>query len=171
MIPHHQVAIDMCKLMKPFTKNHFLQSIYRDMIYNQTSEINYMENLLRHLPNMSAVNSEVMFRDSELKTLLSLNKYSKPKNYVCDPLFFDPHNHAEHMKHMKQSDRSFLEHMISHHQVAIDMSKRLLQYTINPSLTKLCYDIIISQRSEIFTMNHLLDYLITYDLDFLPITL
>ena len=28
-----------------------------------------------------------------------------------------------HMKHMKVNDRSYLEHMIPHHQVAVDMSK------------------------------------------------
>ena len=128
------------------------------MIYNQTSEINYMNNLLRNIPNIGSYN-EIIFRDTDLKHHLSLYKKSKPKKYVCDPLFFDPDNHAEHMKHMKHTDKSFLEHMIPHHQVAVDMSKRLLQYTTNPSLTKLCYDIILSQRSEIFTMNHLLEYL------------
>ena len=34
MIPHHQLAIDMCKLMIP-TKSKTMQNIYRTIIFNQ----------------------------------------------------------------------------------------------------------------------------------------
>ena len=33
------------------------------------------------------------------------------------------------MKNMKLDDKMYIEHMIPHHQVAVDMSKRLLLYT------------------------------------------
>jgi uncharacterized protein (DUF305 family) len=60
------------------------------------------------------------------------------------------------MKGMKITDRSYLEHMIPHHQVAIDMSKRLLLHTNNSYLIDFCRKLIIEQQSEIYMMNNLL---------------
>ena len=62
-----------------------------------------------------------------------------------------------HMKHMKVNDRSYLEHMIPHHQVAIDMSKRLLLHTTNSYLINFCKNLIVDQQYEILKMNQLLD--------------
>ena len=56
MIPHHQVAIDMCELMKPISKHAKLQNIYRTMIFNQSMEILFMKNLLKSLPKISGFN-------------------------------------------------------------------------------------------------------------------
>ena len=57
---------------------------------------------------------------------------------------------------MKVNDRSYLEHMIPHHQVAIDMSKRLLLHTNHSYLMEFCRKLIIDQQGEIYTMNNLL---------------
>ena len=61
-----------------------------------------------------------------------------------------------HMKHMETTDKSYLEHMIPHHQVAIDMSYRLLKHTQNDFMKGLCYDIIREQQYEILKMNEML---------------
>ena len=55
------------------------------------------------------------------------------------------------------SDTEFLEHMIPHHQVAVDMSKRLLLHTNNSYLIDFCRKLIIDQQGEIFLMNDLLN--------------
>ena len=55
------------------------------------------------------------------------------------------------------SDHEYLVHMIPHHQVAIDMSRRLLMYTNNSYLMSFCRELIINQQGEIFTMKHLLE--------------
>ena len=47
--------------------------------------------------------------------------------------------------------------MIPHHQVAIDMSKRLLLHTNNSYLIDFCRKLIIDQQGEIFLMNDLLN--------------
>ena len=60
------------------------------------------------------------------------------------------------MKHMEITDKSYLEHMIPHHQVAVDMSKRLLLHTNNSYLIQFCRQLIIDQQGEIFYMNNLL---------------
>ena len=57
---------------------------------------------------------------------------------------------------MDLTDESYLKHMIPHHQVAIDMSKRLLLHTNNSYLLYFCRKLIIDQQGEIYTMNNLL---------------
>ncbi len=73
-------------------------------------------------------------------------------------------NH-QHMKHMKPnsnpctdklSEIDYLTHMIPHHQVAIDMSKRLLLHTNHSYLMDFCHKLIIDQQGEIYMMNNLL---------------
>ena len=167
MIPHHQVAIDMCNMMIPISKSKTIQNIYRTIIYNQNIEIMLMNQVLHNIPNVSN-NYNVILRDNKFITSISYNKKSKPTNYYCDPLFFKPNDHSEHMNHMKHTDKSFLEHMIPHHQVAIVMSERLLKHTNNTHMIRLCYEIITAQRGEILQMNYILDYLNKNKLDFLP---
>ena len=77
-------------------------------------------------------------------------------NTYCDPHFFEPEKHMEHMKHMKLTDKMYIEHMIPHHQVAVDMSKVLLQNTNNDFMIYLANRIIKSQQDEIVLLNNLL---------------
>ena len=69
----------------------------------------------------------------------------------------------KHMKHMEINDKSYLEHMIPHHQVAINMSKRLLLHTNNTYLIDFCRKLIYDQEGEIFYMNNLLESINLYD--------
>ena len=61
--------------------------------------------------------------------------------------------------------------MIPHHQVAIDMSEKLIKITRNPIMIELCREIIWQQKYEIQIMNSVinklpnkLDYLQNYNL-------
>ena len=53
----------------------------------------------------------------------------------------------------KLTDLEYLEHMIPHHQVAIDMSDLLIPKTNNPTILHLCRDIIRKQEYEIWEMS------------------
>ena len=55
------------------------------------------------------------------------------------------------------SDHEYLVHMIPHHQVAIDMSRRLLLHTNHSYLLVFCKGLIIEQQGEIFYMNNILN--------------
>ena len=167
MIPHHQVAIDMCKLMIPISKSRTIQHIYRLIMFNQNIEILLMKTVVNNIPVVSN-EDKVIYRDTKFLTSLSHNSKSTVKDYVCDPLFFKPNDHSNHMKHMKHTDKSFLEHMIPHHQVAVVMSNRLLKHTNNTHLTRICYEIISAQREEILQMNYILEYMNDKKIDFLP---
>ena len=167
MIPHHQVAVDMCNIMIPISKSKTIQHMYRNIISNQNIEIMLMNQVVNNIPVVSNENNTI-YRDSDFITSLSYNSKSTPEDYICDPLFFKPNNHEEHMKHMKHTDKSFLEHMIPHHQVAIVMSNRLLKHTNNTHMIRICYEIITAQRSEILKMNYILDYLNHNNIAMLP---
>ena len=54
------------------------------------------------------------------------------------------------------TDSEFLKHMIPHHQVAIDMSKRVLIYTVDPNIIYLAREIIFTQPDEILFMENIL---------------
>ena len=156
MIPHHQVAIDMSNLLIPHTKNAFTLHLCRDIIRKQSYEIWEMELMKKQLSE--TIVSDDKWSKENVKT--KMDKYSpklsKSGDGSCNPLFFKPNDHAQHLKHMKINDRSYLEHMIPHHQVAIDMSRRLLLHTNHTYLINFCRNLIIDQQGEIFTMNNLL---------------
>ena len=156
MIPHHQVAIDMSIMLIPHTNNPITLHLCRDIIRKQSYEIWEMNMMKNNI-------SETLFDEKKgnidtFKT--NLERYeplqSKSKDGSCNPLFFKPNDHMSHMKHMKINDKSYLEHMVPHHQVAIDMSKRLLLHTNHSYLMEFCRKLIIDQQGEIFYMNNLL---------------
>jgi uncharacterized protein (DUF305 family) len=158
MIPHHQVAVDMSDMLIPHTNNPSMLNLCREIKRVQKYEIWEMEKMEKKLSDTMSSNNEFIVDKDNAKTKLDIwdPKMSKSKDGDCNPLFFKPNGHSEHMKHMKITDKSYLEHMIPHHQVAIDMSKRLLLHTNNTYLITFCRKLIIDQQGEIYYMNNLL---------------
>ena len=156
MIPHHQVAIDMSVLLQKHTSSDVMLNLCREIIRIQSYEIFEMS-------KMKAYKDTLFTDDKWIKEKINtkLDTYnpilSKAKEGECNPLFFKPNDHSQHMKGMKLTDRSYLEHMIPHHQVAIDMSRRLLLHTNNSYLLEFCRNLIIDQQREILYMNNLLN--------------
>ena len=156
MIPHHQVAIDMSNLLIPTTTDPTMLHLCRNIITIQNYEIWEMTMMKNQLSN-TIVSDDKWSRDNISSTL---EKYypriSKSKDGSCNPLFFKPNDHSKMMINMKINDKSYLEHMIPHHQVAIDMSKRLLLHTNHSYLLWFCRKLIQDQQAEIFMINNLL---------------
>ena len=155
MIPHHQVAIDMSYLLIPHTNNPIILNLCRNIIRVQEYEIWEMNFMKNSLPSDLFMN-DIVNDSNELTKLDLYEKNDSKSDEECDPLFFDPDDHMKHMEHMEINDVSYLKHMIPHHQVAIDMSKRLLRYTNNSYLLQFCKNLIIEQQGEILYMNKLL---------------
>tara|TARA_A100001015_G_scaffold174175_1_gene193616 strand:- start:61 stop:645 length:585 start_codon:yes stop_codon:yes gene_type:complete len=157
MIPHHQVAVDMSVLLIPHTQNPTMLHLCRNIIRKQKYEIWEMNNILKNISDTIFVDDTIMYSNDQTK----LDKYepinSKSKDGECDPLFFKPDDHSKHMEHMEISEKSYLEHMIPHHQVAVDMSRRLLLHTNHSYLLDFCKKLIIDQQTEILYMNNLLN--------------
>ena len=155
MIPHHQVAIDMSNLLIQKTTAPILLDLCRQIIRTQSYEI-------WEMTYMKTYDGKLFTEDESFKETnrTKLERFypilSKSKDGDCNPLFFKPNDHSKHMEGMEITGKSYLEHMIPHHQVAIDMSKRLLLYTNNSYLLEFCKKLIIDQQGEIFLMNNLL---------------
>ena len=54
------------------------------------------------------------------------------------------------------TDEMYIQHMIPHHQVAVDMSKKILKTTNNDFIMDLAYKIIHNQQLEITNLHYLL---------------
>tara|TARA_B110000285_G_C14891835_1_gene498923 strand:+ start:48 stop:620 length:573 start_codon:yes stop_codon:yes gene_type:complete len=162
MIPHHQVAIDMSNKLIPHSKDPLLLHLCRDIIRKQSYEIWEMTILYKNIPNNISGNEK-----NKENIITKLDIYnpimSKAKKGDCNPLFFKPDDHSSHMEEMEITDKSYLEHMIPHHQVAIDMSNRLLLHTNSDYLIDFCRKLIIDQQGEIFYMNNLLNNTYNYN--------
>ena len=157
MIPHHQVAVDISIMLQKITKSPEMQEILRKLIWMQNYEINLMKLALRNLPS-NDMSIDTGMNKKYIPTIsdyMEPNKLGLTKTY-CDPHFFDPKAHMKHLEHMKLNDKTYLEHMIPHHQVAVDMSKVLIKNTENDFMIYLAYRIIRSQQDEIILLNDLL---------------
>ena len=156
MIPHHQVAVDISIELQKMSKWPKMQEILRKLIWLQNYEIGMMNEMLKKFPNKMTDETKMQrLYKSTVSDFTKPNKLGLTKTY-CDPHFFDPEEHMKHIKHMKLDDKMYLEHMIPHHQVAVDMSKKLLKNTKNDFMIELAYRIIRSQQEEIILLNDLL---------------
>lgn len=155
MIPHHQVAIDMSNMLIPVTKNPIHLHLCRDIIRKQSYEIWEMGTLKNKI-------NETVFSDQTWEVedfITKLDLYnpisSKAPDGPCNPLFFKPKDHMKQMGAMKLTEKSYLEHMIPHHQVAIDMSRRLMLHTNHSYLMDFCRKLILDQQGEILYMTNI----------------
>lgn len=156
MITHHQMAIDISIQHIKNTKSDIIMKILRELIWTQTYEIVMMEVELKHkVENVSEIISNQPF----IATVFS---FIYPNvigltNAYCDPAFFSSNNHSNHnSNHNIVKDSQYIEHMIPHHQVAIDMCKIILKHTKSDYITSLSYRMIRTQESEVILLNDLL---------------
>jgi uncharacterized protein (DUF305 family) len=161
MIPHHQVAIDISRILQKQTKWPELQQILRELIWTQELEIEIMHLMLDRLPNR-ITDSKIKMNKLYVSTFSDFIKPNKLglTNAYCDPLFFNPEEHMKHLSHVDED--SYFDHMIPHHQVAVDMSKILLKNTDNDMMIWLAYRIIKNQQHEIIILDNLKKSLYKY---------
>ena len=158
MIPHHQVAIDMSELIIQNSINPTILEIANKIKWQQTIENDIMSWHLRQMKN-TYTNTRVN-NDNYNLTIHKFyvpNKSTATGKDICDPLFFDPDMHMKHQHHNNITDEYYIKHMIPHHQVAVDMSRRLLKHSDSPLLRGISNKIIRDQESEIYQMNLMLD--------------
>lgn len=117
-----------------------------------------MKDILHRLPSNISDN-KIKMNPSYINTTLDFTKTASDPTAECNPEFFDPELHKKHMSHMNLDEKMYLEHMIPHHQVAVDMSKTLLKHTNNDFMIAFAYRIIRSQQDEINYMTQLLERL------------
>jgi uncharacterized protein (DUF305 family) len=156
MIPHHQVAVDVSIDLQKTSKNPVMQTLLRKLIWTQQREIMMMRDLLNNLPEN--ISDNIKMKHAYIYSTIDFNKNAHDPNAECKEEFFDPEKHKKHMSHMHLDEIMYINHMIPHHQVAVDMSKRLLKHSKNDFMISFAYRIIRSQQEEINYMNNLLQY-------------
>jgi len=126
----------------------------REIILVQEMEIEIMNNMLRGMPDNISDSSIKMDKTyaQTFSDFIEPNKLGLTNTY-CDPSFFDPKKHMHHLSHI--TDDSYIDHMIPHHQVAVDMSKILLENTNNDLMISLAYRIIRDQQQEVINFDTL----------------
>ena len=157
MIPHHEVAVYMSQQLLNKTQNPIILKILRNIIRIQLYEIAMMKD--------SMVNKNKYIHDdmSNLKLKMNSTYYHTQGDFVkpnkleitdtfCDPSFFS----ITHELH-EMTDEAYMKHMIPHHQVAVDMSKRILKTSKNDFIIYMAYRIIRSQQPEIAELTNLLN--------------
>lgn len=157
MITHHQVAVDMAKQLQSKSMNTVILEYLRDLIRQQQYEITQMGSVFRRgVPQQfSTQPAEKLYDPSKYQFYGIIGSGS---GMTCDPNMFMPGNIGYHAQQVSVMEREFLEHMITHHQVAVDISRVMIQKTDNQHIMALCYDIIRSQEHEISKMRDLLSW-------------
>jgi hypothetical protein len=154
MITHHEVAVYMSEIHLHNTKNPIILEILINLIRVQTYEIYLMKKskIIKFNDDMS--NQNIKMDNSFIYTLGDYTKPNTPyiSNTFCDPGFFNM-SHNKNLHNM--TDEMYIQHMIPHHQVAVDMSKKILKTTTNDFIIDLAYNIIRAQQLEIFNLYNL----------------
>jgi uncharacterized protein (DUF305 family) len=134
MIPHHQQAVEMAKLVPSRTKNPKVIALAQQIQQAQAPEIQLMTGWLGQwgaaAPMAGMSGMPGMMSDADMTSL----------GKATDAAF----------------DKQWLQMMISHHQGAIDMANTELKQGTSPEAKQLAQRIITAQQAEITTMNTLL---------------
>ncbi len=156
MITHHQIAIDISILHIKNTKNVIIMKVLRELIWTQKYEIvMMMEELSHKTENISEIVSNQPFIPTTFSSIYP--NIVGLSNAYCNPGFFSLNMHKHHNpNNMVLTDMQYINHMIPHHQVAVDMCKILLKNTKSDFLIYLSYRMIMGQEKEIILLNDML---------------
>lgn len=141
MIPHHESAIDMSlSYLKYGGRNEELKQLAKDIIDAQTGEIDQMTQLIKEI------------EDSGEKDEAQEEGYLAAYDQMMSG-----HSHMNHGgATAKNVDEAFAEGMLMHHQMAVDMSRAILDDTDHKDVKKLAETIIAEQEKEIKQMDDIL---------------
>ena len=159
MITHHEVAVYMSESHLHNTTNPIILDILRNVIRSQKYEINLMKDSKIINNTNDKFNDEMSIKNIKMDYSYRYTQgdFTKPNtpylsDAFCDPAFFNM-SHGKNLHNM--TDAMYIEHMIPHHQVAVDMSKKKIKTTNNDFIIDLAYKIIHNQQLEITNLYYL----------------
>lgn len=141
MIPHHEDAITMSKLALTKARRPEIKQLAQNIIQSQGKEITQMKDWYqlwfdREIPSGSnTMNQHGMMGGSQMHMGMMGNDTDVTR-----------------LESSQDFDRSFIEDMIPHHQMAVMMASMLKNGTTRPEMKTLADDIIAAQTKEIDMM-------------------
>lgn len=132
MVPHHQGAIDMAKVVLQFGKDPEIKKLAEAVVKAQDSEIAFMKEWLAKVDQNTLAVSPDSAKANQAAMAVMMKNMMAPTT--------------------GNADVDFAKGMIPHHQGAIDMAKVALQFAKDPALLKLATDIVGAQEGEIAFM-------------------
>lgn len=139
MIPHHEGAIDMAKLAKERSKLSEILTLSDSIIQSQSDEINQMKQWYKN------------WYGSDVTTNSNVNM-GMGRGMMQGGMMGGNTSDLEVLRNSSNFDRSFLQEMIPHHQMAVMMAQMLLRGTSRSEMKELAQNIIAAQEKEIEQM-------------------
>lgn len=137
MIPHHEGAIAMATLAQTSAKSDVVRTLATRIITAQTEEITTMQAWYFTWFGTSIPQTKTMDSNENDIHALHMDTVSGDENAL---------------KNAKDFDKTFLEQMIPHHEMAIMMARMLLRATSREEMKALAQNIITTQTAEITEM-------------------
>ncbi|PCG20745.1 DUF305 domain-containing protein [Brachyspira sp. G79] len=141
MIPHHQGAIISSKKLLETTTNEALITLANNIIAEQEKEVNEFTSLVTELKNKNTSYEDIDTQNLGNEMEEIMNNMMKDMSSI---------------EVTGNNDIDFLRGMIPHHQAAVDVSKKILEFTKDDKIKEIANNIIASQEKEITDMNNML---------------
>lgn len=141
MIPHHEDAITMSKLALTKARRPEIKQLAQNIIQSQGKEITQMKDWYQ------------LWFDREIPTgSNTMNQHGMMGGSQMHMGMMGNDTDVTRLENSQDFDRSFVEGMIPHHQMAVMMASMLKNGTTRPEMKTLADDIIAAQTKEIDMM-------------------
>jgi uncharacterized protein (DUF305 family) len=131
MVPHHQGAVEMAEVALENAQHQEIRTLSRDIISAQKAEIERLKAIKQREFGTSKVPMKMSAQEMEMMGISM-----SPKELAKQEPF----------------DKAFIDHMIPHHESAIDMARVALENSNNTEIKEIARDIVAAQQSEIEQM-------------------
>jgi len=168
----------MSQLIQMNSRDDYILNYARKVIYNQSMEVNLMEQLLNSIPNVQNEKS-CNFGNTLLSIRVNELYPGIFTNFKCDNSHFEnvgnipvqmridseyeilpdkqnkdiPHE-SLHESH-KLTDKEYIDHMVPHHKSGVELSKLIIKSTKEPKILAFAQNIVLDQEKEMFELINL----------------
>jgi uncharacterized protein (DUF305 family) len=141
MIPHHDDAVKISRLASEYARREEIKDLAQSIIADQSQEITVMDEMYRNMEGKTFSKNEMNIHNHGDISLDKLHMGTTGTAYDI-----------ERFKNEDNFDKLFLEHMITHHQMAVMMAEVVKTGTDTKEIQNLADTIIVTQNKEISQM-------------------